>query len=54
MRSTLVAILLLCVAFAGRPAAQTRQAANTTLTAVPGIKVGHFTTRTAPPGAPSC
>jgi L-aminopeptidase/D-esterase-like protein len=50
MRSTLVAILLLCGAFAGHPTAQTRQAGNTTLTAVPGIKVGHFTYTERPTG----
>ena len=41
---------LVCLAFAWQPAAQDRVADNSTLTAVPGIKVGHFTYTERPTG----
>jgi L-aminopeptidase/D-esterase-like protein len=50
MRSILAAAVLLGVASGGRPAAQVRASGNTTLTAVPGIKVGHFTYTERPTG----
>jgi L-aminopeptidase/D-esterase-like protein len=39
-----------CLAFAWQPAAQERGTGNNTLTAVPGIKVGHFTYTERPTG----
>ena len=46
----LVTTALVCVAFGWRPAAQDRGTGNNTLTAVPGIKVGHFTYTERPTG----
>ena len=51
MRSRLiVTAALVCLAFGWRPAAQDRGPGNNTLTAVPGIKVGHFTYTERPTG----
>jgi L-aminopeptidase/D-esterase-like protein len=50
MRSRLLAALLLCFASVVRPAGQDVVPRNTTLTAVPGIKVGHFTYTERPTG----
>ena len=49
MRLRLI-VALLCFAFGARLAAQGRGQQNTTLTAVPGIKVGHYTYTERPTG----
>ena len=46
----MVTVALIWLAFGWRPAAQDRVAGNNTLTAVPGIKVGHFTYTERPTG----
>jgi L-aminopeptidase/D-esterase-like protein len=46
----IVTAALVCLAFAWQPAAQDRRPVNNTLTAVPGIKVGHFTYTERPTG----
>src|SRR3954452_19098543 len=50
MRALWLTLVGIVVAFAGRLPAQSRPPANATITAVPGIKVGHHTLTERPTG----